>query len=288
MSPAERIVVTSHAEIAIAETSGEGLPVLLLHGNSSCKEAFRRQLDSSLGEAHRLIAMDLPGHGASSDAFDPARTYSIPGYAATATEVLTALGIRRAVVVGWSLGGHAALEMLPRFPGIAGLVLSGAPPVGQSPEAIALGFKPNPHVMLAGKEDFTAEDIENFARVTTGGASDPALKTAIRRTDGRARRLMFESLFAGAAADERQLAENTSVLLAIINGAEDPLINLDYLDTLSCRNQWEGRCHRLAGVGHAPFLEAPEAFNAMIERFLASVAAKTRKGAREPLLKLAG
>lgn len=42
--------------------------VLLIHGNSSCKEVFRNQRDGDLGRRYRMIAVDLPCHGASEDA----------------------------------------------------------------------------------------------------------------------------------------------------------------------------------------------------------------------------
>ena len=129
MAVTTTIVTTSHGEIAVAQSSGKGMPVLFIHGNSSSKEAFRKQYDSPLGEVYRMIAMDLPGHGQSSDAFDPARTYSMPGYAAVAGEVLDALGVDRATIVGWSLGGHVAMEMLSSWPGVVGVMLCAAPPV---------------------------------------------------------------------------------------------------------------------------------------------------------------
>jgi hypothetical protein len=36
-------------------------------------------------------------------------------------------------------------------------------------------------------------------------------------------------------------------------------------------NLWEGRCHRLAGLGHASFWEAPDVFDPLLERFLRDV-----------------
>src|ERR1700677_4384860 len=52
--------------IAVHESSaGQGPPVVLIHGNSSSSSVFSRQLDGALGERFRLIAVDLPGHGAS-------------------------------------------------------------------------------------------------------------------------------------------------------------------------------------------------------------------------------
>ena len=76
----EIAVKTSHGSMAIAETGGEGLPLVMLHANSLCKESFRPQIEA-LKHKRRVIAIDLPGHGNSSKAIDPRRTYSIPGYA---------------------------------------------------------------------------------------------------------------------------------------------------------------------------------------------------------------
>jgi pimeloyl-ACP methyl ester carboxylesterase len=46
-----------------------------------------------------------------------------------------------------------------------------------------------------------------------------------------------------------------------VNGSEDPFINLDYFEVPKYANLWEGRCHRLPGLKHAPFWEAPEVFD---------------------------
>jgi pimeloyl-ACP methyl ester carboxylesterase len=102
MSVTESMVKTGHADIAVAETTGKGLPVVFIHGNSGSKEAFRKQFESDMGNVYRMVAIDLPGHGASSDAFEPERTYSLPGYADAVVEVLANMGIDRAVVCGWS------------------------------------------------------------------------------------------------------------------------------------------------------------------------------------------
>ncbi|MBN8994041.1 MAG: alpha/beta hydrolase [Rhizobiales bacterium] len=268
MSVVERMVQTSHAEIAVAETSGKGFPVVLIHGNSSCKEVFRNQLAGPLGETNRVVAIDLPGHGRSSNAFDPARTYSMPGYASAMMEALAGLGIDKAVVVGWSLGGHVGLEMMPLFEGMAGLMIMGTPPVSHGVEAIQKGFQPTPSLLLAGKKDFTPEDVQAFAAITCGAMADAGLRRAIERTDGLARSMNFESLLAGKASDQRQLAENSRVPLAIVNGSEDPIVNVDYIGSLSYQNLWEGQCFVLKGLGHVPFLEAPKVFNPILGRFV--------------------
>jgi pimeloyl-ACP methyl ester carboxylesterase len=49
------------------------------------------------------------------------------------------------------------------------------------------------------------------------------------------------------------------------------MINLAYIDSVVFGNLWEGRCHRLTGLGHAPFWEAPDNFDRILERFLRDV-----------------
>ena len=142
-------VPTSFADIAVTESPGDGPAVLMIHGNSSCKEVFRHQLESPQGARLRLIAMDLPGHGASSDARDPAAAYTLNGYADAAVEVLARLGVARATVFGWSLGGHVALNMISRLPGLTGVMISGTPPVDGSAKGFAQAFRQNAHMALA-------------------------------------------------------------------------------------------------------------------------------------------
>src|SRR5262249_11096521 len=71
--------LTPHGLIAVEETRGNGPPVLLIHGNSSGRHVFRCQMMGPLARNFRLIALDLPGHGDSSDAPDPTHTYTLPG-----------------------------------------------------------------------------------------------------------------------------------------------------------------------------------------------------------------
>lgn len=270
-----RTVSTRFADIAVRESEGVGPAVLLIHGNSSCKEIFERQMQSPLGRAYRLVAIDLPGHGASGDARDPAVGYTLGGYAAMACEVLGLLGVARAAVLGWSLGGHVALDMISRFPGLAGVMICGTPPVPCSVEGMGLGFQPTPHMALSGGGDWAEGDAETWAATTAGapGARAPFMTEAARRTPGEARSVFFADALAGNPDDQRRIVETSTVPLAIVNGAGDPFINHGYFDTLRYANLWSGRVHSLEGLGHAPFWEAPERFNPILERFLADVAA---------------
>ena len=83
---------TSHGLIVVEEAGRGDLPVLLIHGNSLSREVFRKQLGGALSRKYRLVAFDLPGHGDSSDALRRCHTYTRPGLADAATEVLDLLG----------------------------------------------------------------------------------------------------------------------------------------------------------------------------------------------------
>jgi pimeloyl-ACP methyl ester carboxylesterase len=260
------MLATSHGSIAVEEFGHGDHAVLFIHGNSSCRDVFRNQMNEALAINHRLIAFDLPGHGQSSNATEPPRTYTRPGFADAAIEVLGMLGVTDVVLFGWSLGGHIALEMTSRFRGVKGLMISGAPPVGLS--NMAEGFIPTPHMRMASQEHFTSSDIEKFGNAIFGTKFTPLLRRAIERADGLSRKTMFEAARSGVGVDQRWIVENLSIPLAVVNGSDDPFVNLDYLDTLHYASLWDGRCYRLPGLGHAPFWEAPDSFNPILERFL--------------------
>jgi pimeloyl-ACP methyl ester carboxylesterase len=243
----------------------------MIHGNSSSGEIFRNQFEGEIGRAHSLIALDLPGHGASSDARDPERTYSMPGYADAMVETLKSIGIERAIVFGWSLGGHIGLEMISRFPGLVGLMITGTPPVGLGEEAVAKGFREHPHMASAGKEHLTAEQTESFAHATCGDPFEPFLLAAVKRTDGRARRLMFESFGAGRGDDQSKIVATAKTPLAVVNGIDEPFVNLAYVSGLKYANLWEGRTHEIPNSGHAPFWDAPAAFDLIFSRFISNM-----------------
>lgn len=257
-----------HGRIALTDTAGPGPAVLFIHGNSSCKEIFRGQLESLLASRMRCIAFDLPGHGQSDDAVDPARTYTFRGYAEAAIDVLHALGVHRTIVVGWSLGGHIAIDLLELGVPLAGILLTGTPPVGRAD--FAEGFRPHPHMGLSGKRDFTEADVLDYARDTTG-VSAPFIEHAVRRTDGRARATMFAAALADDAPNQRTAVERTRVPIAVLTGANEPFVNNDYLDRVAWGNLWGGRVTRMEGTGHATFYERPAVFNSILERFVTEV-----------------
>ncbi|PHM29984.1 alpha/beta fold hydrolase [Xenorhabdus innexi] len=262
-------VSTRYARISVLDSGGNGLPVLFIHGNSSSKDVFFHQIEYFKND-YRVLALDLPGHGLSSNASEPRKAYSMPAYAQTVIEVLEKIGINRVVVFGWSLGGHIGLEMLALFPKMIGLMICGTPPVSAGKDSVAQGFCLNDHMGLAAKADFTEEDVKIFAYETVGinAPHEQFIFDAVARTDGLSRQYMFEAFTSPQATDQRLLAETSKIPLAIVNGSGDPFINAQYIGSLNYQHLWRDQVISLAGVDHAPFWEAPAQFNPILADFL--------------------
>ena len=93
-------------------TGGHGPALLLLHGITNSSETWER-VAPRLAERFTVIAPDLLGHGQSAT---PRGDYSLGAHASCARDVLTALGVERATVVGHSLGGGIAMQFAYQFP----------------------------------------------------------------------------------------------------------------------------------------------------------------------------
>lgn len=95
-------------------TMGEGPDVLLVHGLGATKASFFDCAAALTRSGYRVHAIDLPGFGSSSKPL--AAPYSARWFADTVVDVMDALGIERAHVVGNSMGGRVAIEVGLRAP----------------------------------------------------------------------------------------------------------------------------------------------------------------------------
>jgi pimeloyl-ACP methyl ester carboxylesterase len=104
--------ITLHGRRVIYRIAGSGPPVVLIHGmlNSS---SHWQSVAMELARDHTVIAPDLIGHG---DSAAPRGDYSLGAHAASIRDLLAAIGIDRASIVGHSLGGGVAMQFFYQFP----------------------------------------------------------------------------------------------------------------------------------------------------------------------------
>lgn len=256
--------------VAYQQSAGSGRPVIFIHGNSSSSNTWAAQLVGPVGEQHRCIALDLPGHGDSESPTDPA-DWSLPGYAEVLRAVAEAAEATDAVLVGWSLGGHIALEAVPAFPDVAGVAIFGTPPMGMPP-AMEQAFLPNPAMGATFAAELDAELEQLFVEGMVAPGSDFNLDefyAEVRRTDGGARAGLGASMQEGRFLDELEIVNGLAVPLAILHGADEQLVSGDYLRGLSPPTLWRSEVQTIPGAGHSPHREASDRFNGLLGAFLA-------------------
>ncbi len=236
--------------------SGQGTPVVLIHGNFACKEWWREVLDPPLPGV-RFLAPDLPGFGETPapQGFAP----SIPLFAQALRAFQEALGLEEALLVGHSLGGAVAMEAAtPKTKGL--ILLNSAPPSGlKTPEA----YYPI---------------LESYR------VNRPALEQALTAIAPTRRPPWFGELVDKAQAMHPASYQGNARALEAWRyqgGYEGPVLVLyGALDPLVTRAMAEetaqafprGRLRVLEGVGHALNLENPGLFREILLEFLKEVA----------------
>lgn len=259
--------------IATYQSKGKGATALLIHGNSSSGQTYQAQLEGPLGQEFRLIALDLPGHGQSGRATDLA-SYSLPGYAKVVAQVARQLQLERYAVIGWSLGGHIALEAVAQLgAAVQGYLIYGTPPMN-FPPPMERAFLPNPSMASIFKAELSEEEIAAWGSADfKPGATVPAqFFEDVKRTDGQARLGLAASIASGNLADEIEAATSLKVPLAILQGEQEQLVNLEYLQSLSLPTLWRNQIQIVPDAGHTIHAENPAAFERLVADFLGETA----------------
>lgn len=278
-----RRIKTPAGRIAIWERQGSGPALVLIHGNSASKSAFRRLLRESVFADRRVLVLDLPGAGESENARDPEADYTFTAMAQTIQTVLIGMNAVRPIVLGWSLGGHLAIEAIGQGADFAALILTGTPPCGPGAEEVATVFYPNEMMEVVTGEAPPPELLEAYIRVLYGKTEpiDLELFEAGRRFDGRMRRVFSANLmeFGTRSGTPRPLPQRAVVAkwenpISVIQGDEEPFFDPRALDSLHWNNLWRGRVQFVSGTGHAPFYEKPDAYGALLAAFLTDIGAR--------------
>lgn len=256
---------------------GAGEPALVFVHGFGCSHADWQAQLVHFAPTHSAIACDLRGHGATPG--QPAEC-SIETYGADVAELLRALDLSKAVLVGHSMGCRVVLQAARDAPGrVAGIVLVDGSRIGVGPAAAAKSEAEHA-IAAAGYASFAEGLFEGMFLAS----SDPALKA---RIVARARALpeaiaaaLFPRMVAWDAENmDRVLAAVQRPMLVVqssyLNSARvrvplEPSDTTPWLDLVRAHRP-EARIEIVPRVGHFPQIEAAAAVNRLIGAFVDSL-----------------
>ena len=248
-------------------------PIVLLHGWSASKSAWARQLaDPGLAAHHRLVAVDLRGHGEAGKPDPETGGYDDPAvWAADVAAVLEQTG--PAVLAGWSYGGLVIMDYLRErgAEGVRGIVLTGAiteigkgNPGGEVGPAWDGVMRP----ALSADPEVAVPALTALARRMTAA---PAPGATIQRWLADMLRVppaVRAALFRRTVTSADVLAE-VSVPALVVHGERDDVISPSAAEYAAgkipgARMRW------FPDVGHMPFAERVQEFDAVLREFARS------------------
>ena len=252
-----------------------GIPLVLIHGWTQGSLCWARQYHSALANEFRIICPDLRGHGQSEKPAGEA-PYTDPAlWAGDVHAVVTALELDRPVLAGWSYGSLVAGMYLRHYgdSALGGINFVG-PGVRVAPELIGtlLGsvFLDVLPKVVSEDLDEQIDGIRQFLRA--------CLVAPVSREDWESA-LCFNIVVPPAVrgallAQPVDITPDVSRMTrpALLSHGLSDAITLPAMGQLLLAHCPTAKASWYEGVGHAPFLEAPDRFN----RELAAFARSTR------------
>lgn len=248
---------------------GSGIPVLFLHGWMMSRKVWHFQLP--LSAEFRIITMDLRGHGESA-----AADFSYAACLKDIEELLAHLSIESAVVVGWSMGSQLAVKAADLLKGrISGLLLVGATPRFCSGSDYPHGL---PSFEARGMAIRIKRDYQGTAGQFFKEMFSAAETASVNLSEVAARtvsslpplQITLSALQALTDADLRQILADISQPVLLLHGAEDKIC-LPGAAEFMAEKLPLATVRIIDSSGHAPFLSAPEMFNATLTGFVRTV-----------------
>jgi pimeloyl-ACP methyl ester carboxylesterase len=254
---------------------GRGAPVVLVHGLAGCWQNWLENI-AHLARGHRVVALDLPGFGASPK---PPWEISISAYGRFLHDFCERLGIGRASLVGNSMGGFIASELAISEPErIARLVLVSAAGVTwarvrREPAAVAgrLGRAAAPLALRYRMEGLRRSRLRHLAY--RGVFHDPrALRPELlwEQTVPALRSPGFQDAVTTLVGyDIRDRLVEIEVPTLIVWGRNDRIVPVPAAAAYQRLIGDNARTEIFDRCGHVPMLERPTRFNRLMDRFLA-------------------
>jgi pimeloyl-ACP methyl ester carboxylesterase len=254
---------------------GEGEPILFVHGISGCWQNWLENLPR-FARTHRVIALDLPGFGASPM---PSWRIDMPAYGRLLHDFCEKLGVERATVVGNSMGGFIAVEAVTAAPGrfdrlvlvsAAGIINTWNPQLRATVTAWAwkefgsqLARRGREIVARPRSRELVFRPFVRYPRRLREDLLLAQMEGGLTESEG-----FGDALKALIVHDIRERLGAISMPTMVVWGLSDQVIPVAAAVSYHRRIP-DSRLEIFERTGHVPQLERPLRFNLLLEEFLA-------------------
>jgi pimeloyl-ACP methyl ester carboxylesterase len=268
--PGGRILDLPGGDLQVVEGGArDGSPIVLIHCYT-CALNWWDGMRPALERRHRVVAVDLLGHGGSEK---PGSGYTPTNQAKLVAEALTKLRVRDAEVVGHSLGGAVAVALAEQAPQLVDRVaIIDMPPdnsYGDLGFIAGLAFQPVlGEALWTIKPDFSIRDGLGVAFAPGFDVPDAFVDDVKRLTYTAYDESPTgtEDFIGGESLDRRM--RTTGKPLLVLMGADEQIVN----DPQRALDQYANgdpgtETHLIAGAGHSPNVEKPAQTARLVLRF---------------------
>lgn len=251
------------------DDSGNGLPVVLIHGFPLCRAMWRPQIDALVAQGCRVICPDLPGFGESPPLAEPA---CMAHYADAVIGLLDDLGIEQAVIGGMSMGGYVLLNLASRYPErlLAAMFLvtraAADDAAGKEKRSILAGALRN------GDRMIVPDTFDQVLFAPTTPQQNPALVAEVRgwMENASPAGTIYGLLAMRDRADYVARLPELDIPALVVGAEHDLAVPLVHTRVLA-EGLPQAELQVIADAGHMANLEQPERFNAVVAGFLAKL-----------------
>ena len=254
---------------------GTGIPVVLIHGWPLSSDMWEHQASFLVANGYRVVAYDRRGFGKSSQPFTG---YNYDTLANDLGELMDALDLRDAALVGFSMGGGEVVRYLSRHGSArvakAVLVSSVAPymlktesnPDG-TPEEVFDGFK---NGIRKDRFDF----LNSFGPQFYGRSlihhtvSDSVLNWTFALAIQGSQKATLDCVTAFSSTDFRTEMKSLQTPFLVIHGTADKTVTIDAAGRAAAKILPNARLIEYEGEPHGLFMTAPDRLNADLLNFL--------------------
>lgn len=238
------------------EAHGEGFPIVFAHGVGGNHASWFHQI-SDFSSSYRVIVFDHRGFGRSSDVEKSGRE----GFVDDLLALLDGLEIDKAVLVAQSMGGGTCVNFTCRHPErVAGLLLADTLTGCELPPAI---------------RDFMQQLRQNNLSLSQ---AERVLGRSFREQNPRMTQLYLELASFNSVNVRTLTGKQPMVTIAALSATKVPVLYVVGEEDILCppcavravqRSVTDSDYAEIAGAGHSAYFEQPDAFNDILDRWLA-------------------